>query len=178
MLIGWARLTMSVELDMNTARVGYTEMRSGWMKALQKAGHTVKVLTPFSKETDRVWGELKAETYTTREGEWSVKWIKDIEYEPMGDASDCDLLIVENAPVNLMYGCKFTEQPQIRRVVDILNSYKGVVVVEHSDPDLPFPFKKLAFAEKDWEDGNGRLTRKERRVADREDMQLLLPLSQ
>jgi len=143
MKIGWCRLTMTIELDFETARVGYCEMRVGWIKALLKLGHTVKVLSTFSKDTEKAWKASKEDD-----------WLHKVEYGPSDNASDCDLLIVECSATNFMYGDKTTKQSCMRRTANIIDSYRGLVIIEQSDPDLAFPFWKMAHSKKDWENNN------------------------
>ena len=151
MKIGWCKLTMLLELDFNLAKVGYCEMRVGWIRAMQKQGHTIKVLTPFTKETADTYAKLQKDADYNYGGKFPIDWIGDIEYDPKGGAADCDLLIVECAATNFMFTDKITGQPCMRRVCDILNGYKGLVVIEQSDPDLAFPFWKFARSKYDWE---------------------------
>jgi len=151
--IGWCRLTMMIELDLNKTARGFAAMRAGYMKALTEQGHTIKVLTGFGKRhTGTTWEEVHAGTYKKAEGEgdYDVSWLKSVEYDPKGFADDCDLLIVESSALNWMYPCKVTNKPAIRRCVDIINSFKGTVLVEQSDPDLPFPMAKLGCAKYGW----------------------------
>lgn len=147
MKIGWARLSMLIELDFNLAKVGYTEMRTGFVKALLNNGHKVKFLTNFTKDTKRTWESLQEnKDYST--GVIDISWIRKVGYEPNGTAEDCDLLIVECSAGNFMF--QSDGKPQMRRIPEILNTYKGLVIVEQSDPDLPFPFAKYALTKYPW----------------------------
>jgi hypothetical protein len=150
MKIGWARLTMLIELDLNIVTTGYAEMRTGYMRSLIEAGHTIKILTGMGNKSEDTWQRVNSVGYEPQEQKYNVDWLKSVEYDPKAFADDCELLIVENSACNWMFGCKYTGQPSIRRCVDILNSYTGLVIIEQSDPDLPFPFGKMSLAEFGW----------------------------
>ena len=125
-------------------------MRTGYMRALVDRGHTIKILSPMGKKSRATFKEVHEGIEQT--GSWDTSWIKSLEYDPEGTAEDCELLIVESSACQWMFGCAVTKQPAIRRCADILNSYTGKVIVEQSDPDLPFPFGKLGGADKGWSD--------------------------
>lgn len=148
MKIGWCRLTMLIRIDLNKTTVGFSGMRTGYMRALVEQGHEIKVLSPMDKESIATYDTVH-EALDQPEGEplWDTSWIKGLEYAPDADADDCDLLVVESSACNWMFGCSVTKQPAIRRCAEILDSYKGTVIIEQSDPDLPFPFGKLAEAD-------------------------------
>jgi len=158
MKIGWVKLTMSIELDYNTAQTGYCEMRVGWFRELIRLGHTIKCLSAFSKDSLLTYNKVNSEEFTNDEidGPYDMSWLKSVEYDIDGYAEDCDLLIVEPGALSWQYGMKNASghHPQMRRCVDVLNSYKGTVLIEQSDPDLPFPFWKMAFSEKPWDKKN------------------------
>lgn len=152
MKIGWSRLTMLVELDLNQVTTGFAGMRTGYMRQLIEEGHEIKILTPMGKKSIESYEFIKKGGDPKELGPWDCSWIKGVDYQPSATAEDCELLIVESSAVQWMFGCSVTQQPAIRRCVDILNSFKGVVVIEQSDPDLPFPFGKLGMVEKSWSD--------------------------
>ena len=145
MKIGWCRLTMLVEIDLNQGDVGFTGMRTGYMRELVKQGHTVKLLTKLTKPATASYEHIKSGGDPKELGAWDCSWFEGLEHAPDEDASDCDLLIVESSACNWMFHTN--GKPAIRRCAEILDSYKGKVIIEQSDPDLPFPFGKLAMAE-------------------------------
>ncbi len=59
MIIGWCRLTMLIEIDFNKTTRGQTEMRTGHMRALVDAGHTIKILTPMGKDSRESYNHIK-----------------------------------------------------------------------------------------------------------------------
>jgi hypothetical protein len=62
----------------------------------------------------------------------------------------CDVLVIENGPLNMTFMDSDTNQPHIRKVVDIINKFEGLVIFYQSDPLLPFPFWRLTHAERPW----------------------------
>jgi len=146
MIIGWCRLTMMMEIDLNKTDKGFAGMRTGYMKALVRAGHTIKILSPMGKDSRESYNFIKKGGKPEELGEWDTSWFESVTYAPKKDASDCDLLIVESSACNWMF--KWQGQPLIRRCAEILDSYSGTVIIEQSDPELPFPFGKLGCAKR------------------------------
>lgn len=147
MKIGWCRLSQLIQLDFNKSTRGQTEMRTGHMRALVNAGHEIKILSGLDKDSIATLEAVNNDTYGT-EADWDVSWLKQVvEYAPEGDASDCDLLLVESAACNWMFQ---SEHAGIRHCVQILSSFKGKVIVDQSDPDLPFPFGKMGCMKRGW----------------------------
>jgi hypothetical protein len=137
---------MLIEIDFNKTTRGQTEMRTGHMRALVDAGHTIKLLTPMGKDSIASYNHIKEGGDPAELGTWDTSWFSSVDYEPESDASDCDLLLVESAACNWMFHYK--GQQSIRRCAEILDSYKGKVIVDQSDPDLPFPFGKMGCAKR------------------------------
>lgn len=148
MRIGWAKLTMSMEIDFNNAENGFGEERPMIFKSLLDRGHSLKLLTNLKKDDRKLLERIKTGIVDKQLVDNS--WMQNIEYEPHGDAKDCSVLVIENGPLNMTFMDSYTEQPHIRKVVDIINSFEGLVIFYQSDPLLPFPFWRLTMAERPW----------------------------
>jgi hypothetical protein len=94
------------------------------------------------------------------------EWMKNLEYEPDGFADDCDVLVVENGPLNITFIDHYTNQPMIRRVIDIVNKFNGLVIWYQTDPLLPFPFWRLTMAERPWSHSDNNVRNKVAAVED------------
>lgn len=148
MNIGWARLSMSIELDFNIAKSGFSQERCPIIRNLMKRGHNITLYTPISKKEEKNIESIKAGNISEL---WDNSHISDISYEPTGLPDiNCDILIVESGALNFGFFDKFNDTPQIRRMSNIIDAHKGLVILLQNDPDLPFPFYKLAGCERDW----------------------------
>ena len=148
MNIGWLRLSMSIELDFNIAKSGFSQERCPIIRNLIRRGHDITLYTPISKKEENNRENILAGNISK---EWDNSHIVDINYKP-ADLPDenCDVLIVESGALNFGFFDKYTKIPQIRRMAEIINAHKGLVILLQNDPDLPFPFYKLAGSEMDW----------------------------
>jgi len=148
MKIGWAKFTMSMELDYNTARNGHGEERPMMLKGMLDRGHSVVLLTPVLQR-DLAILEI-AKSGKRPPGIVDNRWLKGLTYRPEGFANDCDVLIVENGPDNFTFTDPYFKIPQIRRAMEIIDNYEGLVILNQSDPLLPFPLWRLTCAPYQW----------------------------
>lgn len=141
--IAYLKLTMYIDLHPLESTAGYSEVRFCFWKELVKRGHKIKVLTPLTINTENLLRDVKAGK-VTKIAHLDVTWMKGIHYDPLGycDKND-DVLICESATPNFMFDDKYTKGLQIRRACEIMNSFKGLVLLEQNDPDLPFPLYKM-----------------------------------
>lgn len=163
MRIAWTKMTMTMELDFNQASNGLGEERPMLFKSMLERGHSVKLLTPIKKQ-DII--ELEKAKTDSCDGVVNNNWMKGIEYDPSGFADGCDVLIIENGPLNITFIDHLTNQPQIRRVVDIINRFNGLVIWYQTDPLLPFPFWRLTMAPRPWSHFENNVRNKRAAVED------------
>lgn len=148
MKIGWIKFTMNLEFDFNTAKTGAGQERGPIARTMVHNGHKITVYTPLTKVERKVREEvIKAGKQV---GDWDNTFLKDMGYEPTKLPTDLDVLIIENAALNLTFYDKANEMPQLRRTVEVINAHKGLCIFTNGDPDLPFPFWKLAGCKMDW----------------------------
>lgn len=152
MKIGWCKLSMFMEINYNVAENGFGEERPMLFKNFLDHGHQVKLLTPLCKRDRNLLNKVYNGTYKSLPPSEGVDhfWMKGLEYDPAGYADGCDVLVVENGPLNITFRDSNTDQPCIRRMVDIINKFEGLVLFYQSDPLLPFPFWRLTMAERQW----------------------------
>lgn len=153
MKIAFARMTMSVDIDWNNACMNCCEMRFAFFKRMVERGHSIKIYTPMSKHAEKSWYDIRSGKYEPPNGKRFVdnSYIKYLEYEPTGLVDKkTDVLMVETGATNFMFGCRYTKQPQLRRIAELLDNYEGMVILYQTDPDLPFPLWKFAKAKRDW----------------------------
>lgn len=148
MKIGWAKFTMSMELDYNEARNGHGEERPMMLKGMLDRGHSVVLLTPVLQRDLKILGIAK--TGKRPPGIVDNSWLKGINYRPDGFADDCDVLIVENGPDNFTFTDPYFKIPQIRRAMELIDEFRGLVILNQSDPLLPFPLWRLTHSEYPW----------------------------
>jgi len=156
MKISWAKVSMSMEVDYNLARNGFAEERSMLMKNLTEDGHQIEILTPITKDDEKTMEGVKlGKDYEERV---STKWLANIDYRPDGfSSSDSDILFIENGPLNFTFIDHHTGQPQLRRIMDIINHHEGLVFMYQSDPLLPFPLWRFSMADIPWSDSENTI---------------------
>lgn len=148
MKIGWAKFAMSMELDYNTARNGHGEERPMMLKGMLDRGHSVVLLTPVLRR-DLAVLEI-AKKGKRPPGIVDNRWLKGLEYRADGFADDCDILIVENGPDNFTFIDPHFKIPQIRRAMELIDRFQGLVILDQSDPLLPFPLWRLTSSPYPW----------------------------
>jgi len=149
MKIGWLRITMSVELDFNTAKSGAGQERGPIIRNFIKRGHNVTVYSPMSKRDEKIRDE--AISTGASNGPWDNSFLADVNYAPSDLPEDCDVLIVESGALNFGFWDNYNNMPQIRRMCEVINAHKGLVIFNQTDPDLLFPFNKLTECVYDWD---------------------------
>jgi len=149
MKIGWVRLTMATELDYNISKNGLGEERPMLFKGFLDRGHKVKLLTPVKKKDQKTLQAAKnGDSFENCIVDNS--WLKKLEYDPKGFADNCDVLVIENGPLNFTFIDPFFKIPQIRRAIEIINRFEGLVIFYQTDPLLPFPFWRMTMAKYPW----------------------------
>jgi hypothetical protein len=155
MKIGWAKLTMPIEIDYNIASSGLGEERPMLFRNMLNRGHVVKILTPIKKlDVITLNGIKNGKRY---EETVNSEWMKGLEYNPEGFADDCEVLVIENGPLNFTFIDHYTNQPQMRRAIDIINRFNGLVIFYQTDPLLPFPLWRFTMSERNWTHPNNNV---------------------
>jgi hypothetical protein len=161
MKIGWLKFTMSMEIDYNSAQNGCGEERPMLFKNMLNRGHEVKLLSHLKKADIKEYeNAVNGECTGIVDNDWMVG----LQYSPNGFADGCDVLVIENGPLNMTFEDHFTNQPQIRRSMDVINKFEGLVIFYQTDPLLPFPFWRLTMAERPWSHSENNVRNKREAV--------------
>ncbi len=145
MKIAWARLSLYVELDPYTSMGGYTEIRFMMLRELIRRGHEVTIFTPIPMKSEVLMHKIKSGTFKQPSDGLDYEWIKKLKYEPKGfPDKSYQVLYVENGTASWMYHDRYWDGAQIRRCVEVIDAFRGLVIFDHVDPDLPFPLYKMS----------------------------------
>ena len=153
MKIAWTKSTMFTGFDVNSDSPSCCEMRFGFWRQLIKRGHEITLFTPAIKASQKIQEQQLDETYEPPNPDIHLDntFIKHLNFEPAGfPDSSYDVMFVETAANNWIYPCPATNRKQLRRIAEVIASFKGTVVIWQTDPDLPFPYWKMAMADKNW----------------------------
>jgi len=131
MKIGFLRLGLPIELDLDTASVNTlgTEIRKALLLSWLKKGFDVTVYTPF-KEKDFVWVRKQEQ-------------FKNLNYEPLLLPKDEGVLFIEMGVSNTTYTYsigKF-EKSYVERCFECIAAFEGLVVY-YQHGVIPFPVEK------------------------------------
>ena len=145
MKIAWARLSLYVELDPYTSMGGYTEIRFMMFRELIRRGHEITIFTPMPIKSELLMQSIKDGTFKQPDDGLDYSFIKKIKYEPKGfPDKSYNVLYVENGTASWMYHDRYWDGAQIRRCVTVIDAFRGLVIYDHVDPDLPFPLWKMS----------------------------------
>jgi hypothetical protein len=143
MKIGYARLTMNIEMNIANAILGNAEGRISLLKAIVEAGWD---LTLYSQLSLRDEEDYHNKTMLN-EFVLNNKWYYHVKYKPDKPVdSNTDLLIIESGPDNWLYNTRYNRQKAIRRCADVMSSYFGPVFIFNTDCHTLFPLHKIGFS--------------------------------
>lgn len=142
MNIGYVRMCGSIQLDYTSGTATGLEDRICLIKSLTKLGHKVIIYSPMAKEESNL--------YSIRIFHGHLSFMNKVRYYPetFEGLNDCGLLIIEVGTTNMMYSTR--GKPHIRRMLEVLNEFSGLVIWNQTDVLLPIPFWQMANAKYPW----------------------------
>ena len=150
MNVVWGRFSQYVNLSSLKGYQGFQEERWSIFKELIRRGHKVKILTPMTKESEKLLKDVK-DKKITHEGILDITWMRKLKYNPLGFCDeDDDVLVFEAGPPNVLFYDRYIKGWQIRRCANICNSFKGLLIFSQNDPDLPMSLWKMGCSKYPW----------------------------
>lgn len=143
MRIGYVRMCGSIQLDYAKGTATGLEDRICLIKSLVKLGHTVIVYSAMARHEKKLF-ESK-EVFSGY-----LEFLNGVFYRPEGfpDKDKCRFLIVEVGTTNMMFSTG--GKPHIRRMLEVVDSFFGVVIWNQTDVLLPIPFWQMAKTKYPW----------------------------
>lgn len=150
MNVVWCRFSQYINISSTRGYQGFQEERWSIFKELISRGHRVKILTPMTKESEKLLEDVKSGT-VTHDGVLDVTWMKKLKYNPLGFCNEKDdVLVFEAGPPNVLFYDRYIKGWQIRRCANICDSFKGLLIFSQNDPDLPMSLWKMGCSKYPW----------------------------
>lgn len=150
MNIVYTRITQSIDINPFSITQGQAQERIIFFQKLIERGHRLKVIAPFTKNSEKLLEDVKKRGIVKAKG-FDVSWMKKIIYKPEGLPSSKDeVMIVENGPANVMFAGKHIDGLPLLRCKDAIAKFKGLLLLHQADPDLPFPLYKYTHSKYPW----------------------------